>query len=150
MAVVNGDRQLAELGARLKLAGDVGLKRAAQTRVRLAAKPLIPIIQESARQSLPKAGGMNNFVARRRPRTTVRFTGRTAGVRLTYKGKGAPSDEGPWRHPVFGNRKVWVTQSYESAVGWWERAKAEGAPAADFVMSGVLEQLAREINGRIL
>jgi hypothetical protein len=148
MAVINGDRQLAELGARLKVVGDATLRRSVQARIRLAAKPLIPIIQQSARDSLPKAGGMNEFVAKRRPRTSVRFGARSAAVRITYKGKGAPSDKGPWRHPVFGNRQKWVSEEYKPAEGWWERAEEKGTPLARVAMSGVLEEVAREVNGR--
>lgn len=147
MAVVGGDKQLAELGARLRLAGDVGITRTVRATIRAAAKPLIPIIQESARASLPKAGGMNEFVAKRKPRTSVTFGARTAGVRIVYKGKGAPSDRGPWRHPVFGDRKKWVSQEYSAAEGWWERAEEKGTPAAELAMRTVLETVKRQVNG---
>ena len=146
MAVVNGEKQLAELGARLQGAAAVGIRRSTQAQIRAAVKPLIPIIQDSARASLPKAGGMNNFVAKRRPRTSVRLGPRVQSVRITYRGKGAPSDKGPWRHPVFGNRKVWVSQEYGPAEGWWERAEAEGTPLAKVLMSGVLRDVAAEVN----
>jgi hypothetical protein len=150
MAVVNGEKQLAELGARLQGAGAVGIRTAVRAQIRLAAKPLIPIIQRSARESLPKAGRMNEFVAKRRPRTSVKLGPRVQSVRITYKGKGAPSDVGPWRHPVFGNRKVWVAQEYAPAEGWWERAKVEGAPLADAAMAAVLKEVAVMVNRGIL
>jgi hypothetical protein len=146
MAVVNGERQLAELGARLQGAAAAGIRKSTQAQIRAAVKPLIPIIQESARASLPKAGGMNNFVARRRPRTSVRMGPRVQSVRITYKGKGAPSDRGPWRHPVFGHRDRWVSQEYTPALGWWERAEAEGTPLAKVLMSQVLRDVAAEVN----
>jgi hypothetical protein len=152
VAVVNGDKQLAEIGARLRAAGDVGITRVVRQTIRGAAKPLIPIIQESARESLPKAGGMNNYVARRRPRTQVKFGARTAAVRIVYKGKGAPSDNGPWRHPVFAkgtDRRAWkwVPQEYKPAEGWWERAEKRGTPPAELVMRTVLETVKRQVNG---
>ena len=147
MAVVDGDAQLAALGARLRAAGDAGIRRAATKQIRAAAQPLIPIIQESARDSLPKAGGMNTFVARRRPRVSVRYGARTYGVSIRYAGKGAPSDRGPWRHPVFGNREKWVSQEYAPAVGWWERAEERGTPLAETAMRAVLVEVAAMVNG---
>jgi hypothetical protein len=147
VAVVNGDKQLAEIGARLRAAGDVEITRVVRRTIQAAAKPLIPIIQESARESLPKAGGMNNYVARRRPRTQVKFGVRSAAVRITYRGKGAPSDNGPWRHPVFGHRDRWVPQEYKPAEGWWERAEMRGTPPAELAMRTVLETVKRQVNG---
>jgi hypothetical protein len=147
VAVVNGDKQLAEIGARLRAAGDVEITRVVRRTIQAAAKPLIPIIQESARESLPKAGGMNKYVARRRPRTQVKFGVRSAAVRITYRGKGAPSDKGPWRHPVFGHRDRWVPQEYKPAEGWWERAEMRGTPPAELAMRTVLETVKRQVNG---
>ena len=145
MAVVNGEKQLAELGARLQGAANAGIRRAAAAQIRLAAKPLIPIIQESARESLPTRGGMNECVAKRRPRVSVKLGPRVQSVRITYKGKGAPSDRGPWRHPVFGNREVWVAQEYVPAEGWWERGGEKGTPQAQVEMRAVLDEVAAEI-----
>lgn len=137
--------RLAAIGRSLRVAGDVGIRREVQKTIRAAAQPLVPIIQESAQESLPKAGGMNEFVAKRRPRISVRTGARTAGVSIRYAGKGAPSDRGPWRHPVFGHRDRWVSQTYVAGEHWWERAEERGTPLAKVAMATVLEKVARQV-----
>jgi hypothetical protein len=85
----------------------------------------------------------------------VRFTGKEAGVRVRTDGRKMPSGsralptyaEGtkrPWRHPVFGDREVWVTQQkfprfYEAVQPNEAQARRQVIEAVD----QVFDQIAR-------
>lgn len=148
---VNASAQLRGSAARLKAAGEVGVRRQMIRNLRAAAAPIVPDIQESARESLPKAGGLNEAMAAQKPKVTVRTTGRTAGVSIRSKVRGNYTNTGQWRHPVFSSdRKRWVKQpqSFPGAKGWWERGAEKGSPKAKVVMRGVLDEVAAEIMRR--
>lgn len=149
MAAVDGSAELRALAARLKVAGEVGIRREMIRALRKAAAPIVPKMQDSARQSLPKAGGMNEYMAARKPKVSVRTTGKSAGVSIRYKGKGAYSDKSGWRHPVFGRRdRKWATTTWAPAVGWFERGGEAGTPEAKAELDAVLARVALEVNGR--
>lgn len=129
--------------------------------LRAVARPLVPKVRQAwlsapstqgpgrgapdLRQLLAKATGVQ-----------VRFTGREAGVRIRTDGRKMPSGmralpgyvEGirrrPWRHPVFGNRDVWVQQPawprFFEAVRPDEAAARE---ACEQAVARVYEQIAR-------
>ena len=139
--------ELPLLAKRLKAAGQVGVRREMVKSLKLAAKPLIPDIQASAREALPKRGGMNAYMAAKRPRVSVRTGARTAGVSIQYKGKGAPSDTGEWRHPVFGHKDRWAVTKFPAAQGWYERGAEKGTPAAKAAMDAVLVAVAAQVRG---
>lgn len=80
-----------------------------------------------AHNTLTRRSGLRETVAR-----TVRVVNRTRGSsnQLTVKSEGSrmPADQkalpvamnkGTWRHPVFGNRKAWASQSVEP--GWFDK-----------------------------
>lgn len=148
MPSVNASAQLRGSAARLRAAGATGVKNAMVRDLRAAAAPVVAGIQESARESLPKAGRMNEFVAAQKPKVAVRTTGRTAGVSIRSKVKGNYTDEGQWRHPVFSSdRKRWTKQpqSFPGAQGWWKRGADKGSLPAKVVMRSVLDEVAAEI-----
>jgi hypothetical protein len=145
----NASAQLAGLSARLKLAGEMGVRREMLAGLRAAAKTVIPHIQEEGRESLPKSGGMNEYMAAKKPSVRIRTTGRQAGVSIRYKGKGSYSDEGGWRHPPFGHRdRKWSNTKSGAAVRWYERGAEKGTPEATAVMAGVLKAVAVQVQGR--
>jgi hypothetical protein len=88
-----------------------------------AANPLVPQIKAAwlAVPSSSQKPKLRQALAKA-TRVQVRLTGKEAGVRVRTDGRKMPSGsralpgyaEGirrrPWRHPVFGNREVWVTQ----------------------------------------
>lgn len=146
MTAVNGSAELYDLARRLKAAGEFGIRRDMVAALRKAAKPIIPLMQDEARSSLPKAGGMNEYVASRKPTTSVRTTVNTAGVSIRYKKKGAYSDQSGWRHPVFGRRdRPWAVTTYAPSVGWFERGGQAGTPAAKVAMDAVLVAVAAQV-----
>lgn len=141
--------QLRASAARLKVAGARGVRTAMIRQLRAAAKPVAEDIQDSARESLPRRGGMNEYVAARKPKVSVRTTGRQAGVSIKYSGPGRYSDQSGWRHPVFGHKdRKWAETTVPSAEGWWERGGRKGTPAARIAMRAVLDEVAVEIMRR--
>lgn len=145
--MANAETELPLLAARLKAAGAVGVRAEMVAGLRAVAKPMVPLLQQSARDRLPKAGGLNEYVARQKPKVQVRTTGRTAGVRIRSQVKGNYTNTGQWRHPVFGNRKKWVEETYAPAVDWWDRTieahDDEAKAAAVGVLRGVAAQVQR-------
>jgi hypothetical protein len=85
--------------------------------MRKAARPAIRAIRKHETEILPHRGGLNLWVAKASIRTKVFRGPRTAGVRLMQSRKSTKGkadlrgmDGGKVRHPVFGNRSVWVGQ----------------------------------------
>ncbi|MCQ9178757.1 hypothetical protein KMT30_06870, partial [Streptomyces sp. IBSBF 2953] len=87
------------------------------------AQPYVPLVRNSIK-SIPSkrpysADGLRGRMSKA-TRVEVRTVGRDAGVAIRVDGRKMPSKmkalpkgmEGTrrWRHPVFGNREVWVTQ----------------------------------------
>jgi len=151
MAAVNASVQLRAQAARLRAVGARDLRLSMTRNLRAAAKDAIPFLQESARESLPKAGGMNEAVAAQTPKVSVRTTGRTAGVTIKSKVPGNYTNEGAWRHPVFSsNRKRWTkqAQSFPAAKDWWLRGQAKAGPKVALRARAVLDEVAAEIMRR--
>lgn len=142
--------ELPLLAKRLKAAGMVGVRSEMVAGLRRAARPLIPDIQASARANLPRRGGMNTFMAAKRPSVSVRTGASSAGVSIRYRGKGSYSDTGEWRHPVFGHRDRWATTSYEGAVDWYPKGAEAGTPAARREMESILVTVGRQVNGGLV
>jgi hypothetical protein len=109
---VTGVDDFLRLSKALKAAGEGGLRKELHKGLREAGAELIPLARTEARQTLPKSGGLADRVSGARMRVKVK-TGRNPGVSIVAgkPGSGARGAEfGRIRHPVFGNRDVWVTQ----------------------------------------
>lgn len=155
---VRGAEQLRELGVALKGA-DKDIKRELQRGFREAGKETVKDIKAGVLATFPNRGGLANIAARSTIGLRTRFTGAQAGIRLQAvgkKGKGITTrslqsidDSGTWRHPLFGNRKVWVGQSDSSAAGWFTEESEQHAPQirADLVkaMNRAAERIVRGI-----
>jgi hypothetical protein len=50
-----------------------------------------------------------------------------------------------WRHPVYGNREVWVSQDWPSARGWFDGATS--AAAFTRAVSDAVDETARYLEG---
>jgi len=110
---VRASRDLKVLSAKLKEAGDRGLRREVLGGMRAGAKPLIAAARDAARDELPSHGGLNEWVASATfgVRTLLNANPRVRIV-ATKKGKHhdlKAIDEGRLRHPTFG-RPPWVVQ----------------------------------------
>jgi hypothetical protein len=101
---IKGADQLAALSKRLKELGDKDLSREFSRAITAATKPLVQDLRQSARETLPKRGGLNERVAKSQIRTQRRASSRTQGVRVVAKNPYvlARLDQGHVRHRVFG------------------------------------------------
>jgi hypothetical protein len=147
MAVVgSGSAQLAALAVRLKVAGDKGLRVELLRGLKSGAEPLVEKVAEAARAQLPKKGGLNEQVAGEKVKVQVRTGARTASVRLTTSAPDTEqTDSGFVRHPVFGNRKKWITQRIPAAKGWWSVTLEQGGPDVHKELLVTMEQVANAI-----
>lgn len=142
---VRGSQKLAELGVRLKASGDGALKRRFLATIREGARETIPDIRQSARDNLPRRGGLNERVAA--APFGVRVALAPSGGRVSIVGRGQKElrdiDRGRLRHPVFGNRKRWVQQSVEP--GFASKPAAARAPKIQLEIAIVMRHTAEEI-----
>jgi len=121
-----------ELSRKLRAAGleGKGLRKEVLKEVNRATKPLKQDAKRNAKAILPKRGGLGRRVAASNFSTKTRMTGNGAGVKILAKGKGQARgvrqiDAGRVRHPVFGSKRRWVTQSVTP--GWFTDAMKRGS-----------------------
>jgi hypothetical protein len=136
------------------------LRRELTQGLRGVLRPLVPQVRAAYRAG-PSRGGR-----RRRPgpglrallassvRTEVRLVGRVAGARIRADGRRMPTGmkalprywEGanrrPWRHPVHGNRAVWVAQPSHPA--FYQAVRPAEAAARREV-----ERIARQVAAKL-
>lgn len=142
-ADIRGDEQLERLYKRIRAAGDNDLRKELLRGIRVAVKPLVPLVKDAARSDLPQRGGLADEVASSQVSSRTRTTSsrdHSAGVKLVAqkerpaskaarkgkKGADKPSsryfdlaaiDRGEVRHPVFGNRREWAKTNVKP--GFW-------------------------------
>lgn len=141
-----GAEDLERLGKQLKELGDKELRRELFRGFARATKPLKEAASDRAVRELPKRGGLNRWVAASKLATRTRVSGKNVGVRIVGTKKGSDVeaiDRGRLRHPVFGNRKVWVTQ--EVKPGWFTVAIQAGAPGVQRELVEVMDDVARKV-----
>jgi hypothetical protein len=141
---VHGADQFLRLSKALKEAGQTGLRKELNKGLREATKPLIAQTRVAASR-LPQRGGLAARVAKTPQRVQVR-TGRDPGVRIVVpkSSSGArAADAGQVRHPVFGNRKVWVTQKVTG--GWFSDTLRDGASVVRPKLRDALEAIADRV-----
>lgn len=139
---IEGGEKLAKLARQLKETGDKGLQRELRKQLRTAAAPVIREAQQAAEQSLPHRGGLNAFVGAGQVRVQTSMSGRNARVRLRPR-RGAGAERGRLRHPVFGNRDRWVTQTVKP--GWFTATLEEHAPEVRQQLVQVIDDVARQL-----
>jgi len=149
-------RDLTRIARELRAMNNPELKKRFSNELRQAAKPMVPAVKQAIRQIPSKQGytadGLRGRMARA-VKLEVRTTGRDAGVRIRVDGRKMPSGdkslqaymEGvkkPWRHPVYGNREVWVRQSpkpyfYRTVESMGQRARQGVNRAIDRVADDI-------------
>lgn len=141
-----GAEQLADVARRCKEAGDKELRRDLMRGINRSLKPAKAAVKAAALRELPRRGGLNRVIATSRIGSRSRTGGRNPAVFLTGKKAGhdlRSVDRGRLRHPVFGNKSVWVTQ--EIKPGWWSRTLQDQAPRVRREVVDVLEDVARRL-----
>jgi hypothetical protein len=142
MIEIRGGENLPELARELKDLGDKGLQKELSQAISRAMKPVKAAIRESARDTLPKQGQLNERVARSR----ISQRRNRNGLSLQAAGRRRDQlDRGILRHPVFGNRDEWVTQQVKP--GWWtiptEAAADDVRREIEQAMDGIVRKLNR-------
>jgi hypothetical protein len=132
------------------------LKKRFRKELRAAAAPLVPKVRSSIRSIPSNRGyspdGLRGALAKA-VKLEVKTAGRQAGVAIRVDGRKMPSHmkslpsmaEGKkrWRHPVFGNREVWVTQTPHP---YFYSALRVAGPASRRAVSRVLDGISRDIS----
>lgn len=138
---ITGADELERLAKRLKELGGTELKKELLRGIRETNKPTIARIKESAQANLPKRGGLAALVANDSIGTRTRLSGSPA-VRIQRK-RGRGLNEGRLRHPLYGNRKVWVAQTV--AKDWFNRPIENDAPKIRANLQKVMQDVAAKI-----
>jgi hypothetical protein len=144
----SGSERLNALAVRLKVAGEKGLRTELLRGLKQGSDPLVKAVAAAAEDRLPHGGGLNVQVAGQKVKVQVRTGARTAGVRLTTNAPDtAQTDAGFVRHPVYGNRKKWITQQIPNAAGWWSQTLADGGPDVTTQLLAVMKSVSVQIQG---
>lgn len=53
-----------------------------------------------------------------------------------------------WRHPVYGNRDVWVTQEWPTARGWFDQTVQDNARTFSAAVQAAIDDTQRYLEGR--
>jgi hypothetical protein len=146
--------ELRELALRLKRSGDpVRMRKQLLKGLKDGVKPAVSQAR-SAALTLPSSGKYSTGFRRKLARsitTQVRTSGKDAGVRVRVSkarmGRQASlvtaTNKGRWRHPVFGDRNVWVTQ--HSRAGWFDQANRYSGPPVRRALKKVLDDMEKEL-----
>lgn len=144
---VKGADQLVRLAAAVRKAGDKELRKELLRGLRTATKPMISDLRDSARANLPHTGGLNEVVASSKMAARNKTSGAGAGVRVVATGTKVhdikATNAGRLRHPVYGNRRNWVTQDIKP--GWWEEGAKGSASRVRANLLGVMDDIAHKI-----
>ena len=149
---IRGAEKMRLVGRDLRAAGEEGrgLRLELFAAIRTATEPARERVRESARATLPKTGGLNEWVAKSTIRTSSRLTGRLVGVRITGRRGNVTNlwkiNRGFSRHPLFGNRDHW----YENVdkpftAGFFSDPLEEMRPAIMLGVIGALERTRRQV-----
>ena len=141
---------LRRISRELRRMNDREVKKRFSRELRAAARPLVPVVRASIMSIPSKTGdGTLRRQMSRAAKLTVRTVGKDAGVTIRVDGRKMPPGKGAlpaymegtkprWRHPVFGNRNVYVDQKahpyfYRVVTPYGRRARR----TVDKVLTGI-------------
>lgn len=113
-------------------------------------KPVREDMKASIGPSLPSRGGLAALVMAKVSLTTSAAAGRNAGVRIRARHKSYDLkrlNEGRLRHPVWGNRQVWVEQTAGVDPGFLDEAFDKNKPEVTRGIQRVMSEIARKVEG---
>lgn len=153
---LQGGEDLRRVSRELRRMDNPEIKKRFRKELRAAARPLVPRVRASIR-SIPSSRGYSPDGLRgalsKATRLEVKTAGRQAGVAIRVDGRKMPSHmkslpsmvEGKkrWRHPVFGNREVWVTQPRQP---YFYNVVRVAGPASRRAVNRVLDGITRDIS----
>lgn len=146
--VTEAPDRLALIAHVLRDMGDKELSRELYRGLNRATTKLKADAREEAGRRLPQRGGLARRVAAARM-STVRRGGSNPGVSIRAKGMAqlAGMDAGRVRHPVFGNRAVWVVQ--EVTGGWFSDPMLAGGDDARKAIEQAMDDVAVQVARRL-
>ena len=161
MANVDAALQLKAIGLRMKYLGAGGNILAAEGlgagrtlraqllgAIRVAAKPAVEATRQAARSTLPKGGGLNEYIAVEKIKVSTRLTGPSVGVRIIAQSGQWSGDQSEVRHPVFGHRnRRWTTTKVTP--GWFTGTLTRETPKIMGPIYAAMEAVAAEAMGRL-
>ena len=114
--------------------------------IRLGAKPAVLAIKAGADGTLPTRGGLSARF-KRGVGVRTRTSGQNVGVRIVGKnGYDVEAiDAGNLRHPVFGNKSVYVTQSVTP--GWFTKPIEDSQDAVQAALLDVIDTIVKKVEG---
>ena len=147
---------LRRISRELRRMDDKEVKKRFRKELRAAAKPLVPKVRASIRGIPSKRGyspdGLRGALSKA-TKLEVKTTGKQAGVAIRVDGRKMPSHmkslpsmvEGKkrWRHPVFGNRNVWVNQPKHP---YFYNVVRIAGPASRRAVNRVLDGITKDIS----
>ena len=140
---IRTSRELAMVVRRLS---DDSLRREIQRGLRAGAKPVRDAGRRAARERLPKAGGLNDYVADATFGIQTNLGTAHPTVRIVVNRKGhdlKAIDDGVVRHPTWGHRDRWVTQRIAPHVV--TDGMREAAPEARAELAHAVDEWARRL-----
>lgn len=150
---IQGADQYKRLARALKHAGNGAvLRKELNKAIQLATRPIVKEIRVEARMTLPRAGGLNRYVARSSIKTK-KYTGSNPGVVIraskTKSAGGKKVDirrinKGSLRHPLYGNRRNWYLQAVPP--GFWSRPTNRAAKRTRKELKKAMSRIARRIS----
>lgn len=143
---IQGVEKLTRLSRALKEAGDKDLRRELSRSIQRATKPMKAAVASAVLDQMPSRNGLNRRLAKRKLSTRAR-AGRDPGVRIVGKDLGQ-LERGVVRHPVFGNKRVWVNQKVRSGVisGALERSAPTAREEIERAVDRIADALERKVN----
>lgn len=147
-------KDLAILSKQIRKSGNAKqIRKDLLTGLRNGAKPAVTRVRSHA-LVLPSHGKKHTGLRVKMASATgtqVRTAGAQAGVtvRLSRAKMGAQAgvalstNKTNWRHPVYGDTKVWVTQ--RSSPGWFDRDVRVSAPGVRKNIEGVLNKIEKDL-----
>ena len=143
MAALDVDASEYKAFAKKLKGAERSVARDLRKRLRAAGKPLAEGLVQDGPEGLPSSGGLADWL--RQSKGTVSMTQSRLEIKLSRGGRhdlGA-INRGQLRHPLYGNRRVWVVQSVAS--GTYDKAFEKHAEQALPEVERVLDDIMREI-----
>ena len=143
MAALDVDASEYKAFAKKLKGAERSVARDLRKRLREAVKPLTEGLVQDGPEGLPSSGGLADWL--RQSKGSMSMTRTKLQIRLARGGKHDLNaiNRGQLRHPLYGNRRVWVAQSVES--GTYDKAFEKHAEQALPVIERVLDDIMREI-----
>lgn len=155
---------LLELSRRLRAAGNENIRQSMHRRIRRAAEPLRNDLQDTMRSLDIRRPGRSTRPGGPSPTTrplratiadairiSVRMGGNPGATVWVDKGRLPPDlknmpkviNDGRIRHPVFGNRRRWVTQWAQPP--WWDTTVRRNTPRMEREVARIVDDVRRRL-----